>query len=220
MENILATIASVILALGLPAVAYLVGKRSGASASDAESAVLREESKNLEDKLIEVLSEQGKFASKGQIQSLISQTETFMASVRDQQSLVSSLSERLDSARKDVQERERQQQEIRAMREEDEAIIIQVTSNYNQFSHESVTLEHTLAESLKTLDAMSSEIKLSPDQQAVIQELSNALTSASSQLRDVIVDYQNAHERLENLRSQHKDLENEYTKLVEQQLGG
>jgi predicted nucleic acid-binding Zn-ribbon protein len=106
------------------------------------------------------------------------------------------------------------------MRDEDEKVIVQLTSNYTQFSHESVTLEHTLAESLKTLDAMSSEIKMTPDQQAVIQELSNALTSASAQLRDVIVDYQNAHERLESLRLQHRDLENEYTKLVEQQLAG
>jgi chromosome segregation ATPase len=220
METILATIASVLLAIGLPLLAYLIGRRAGASASDVESAALRDESQALENQLIEVLSEQGRFASKGQIQSLISQTETFLASIRDHKGLMNTLSERLDKARKDVQEREGQQQEIRAMREEDEEIIIQVTSNYNQFSHESVTLEHTLAESLKTLDAMSSEIKMSPDQQAVIQELSNALTSASSQLRDVIVDYQNAHERLENLRSQHRDLENEYTKLVEQQLGG
>jgi archaellum component FlaC len=67
---------------------------------------------------------------------------------------------------------------------------------------------------------MTSELQMTPDQQAVFSELSNALTSASAQLRDVIVDYQNAYERLESLRSQHKDLESEYSKLVEQQLGG
>jgi hypothetical protein len=67
---------------------------------------------------------------------------------------------------------------------------------------------------------MSSEIKMTPDQQAVFSELSNALTQASSQLRDVIIDYQNAHERLSNLSSRFGDLEKEYTKLVDQQLAG
>jgi chromosome segregation ATPase len=185
-----------------------------------ESSALREEAQSLETQLIEVLSEQQKFASKGQIQSLISQRQNFLSSAQEQRALLTSMVERLDKARADVQRREAEQQEIRAMRDEDEKVIVQLTSNYTQFSHESVTLEHTLAESLKTLDAMSSEIKMTPDQQAVIQELSNALTSASAQLRDVIVDYQNAHERLESLRLQHRDLENEYTKLVEQQLAG
>jgi sensor domain CHASE-containing protein len=148
------------------------------------------------------------------------QTESFLTTIAEQRSLLETISQRLEKARIDVEERELAQQEARAMREEDEIIIAQVTNNYSQFSTESVTLEHTLAESLKTLDAMTSELQMTPDQQAVFSELSNALTSASAQLRDVIVDYQNAHERLENLRSQHKDLEAEYSKLVEQQLGG
>ena len=220
MENILITVLTLLIAIGLPLAAYLAGKRAGALASDTESAALRDEAQTLETQLIEVMSEQRKFASKGQIQSLISQAKTFTSSTQDQKAILSSLVERLDKARENVQQREAEQQEIRVMKEEDEKIIVQLTSNYAQFSNESVTLEHTLAESLKTLDAMSSEIKMTPDQQAVIQELSNALTSASAQLRDVIVDYQNAHERLESLRLQHRDLENEYTKLVEQQLAG
>jgi septation ring formation regulator EzrA len=148
------------------------------------------------------------------------QTESFLTTIAEQRSLLETISQRLEKARIDVEERELAQQEARAMREEDEVIIAQVTNNYSLFSTESVTLEHTLAESLKTLDAMTTELQMTPDQQAVFSELSNALTSASAQLRDVIVDYQNAHERLENLRSQHKDLEAEYSKLVEQQLGG
>jgi predicted nucleic acid-binding Zn-ribbon protein len=59
---------------------------------------------------------------------------------------------------------------------------------------------------------------MNADQQAVFQELSNSLTSASAQLRDVIIDYQNANERLANLNSRFVDLEREYSKLVEQQL--
>jgi septation ring formation regulator EzrA len=214
------TLISALIAVGIPIAAYILGKKMAPGASNEEMANLREQSRELEDKLIEVLSEKDRFASKAQIATLMRQTESFLTTIAEQRSLLETISQRLEKARIDVEERELAQQEARAMREEDEVIIAQVTNNYSLFSTESVTLEHTLAESLKTLDAMTTELQMTPDQQAVFSELSNALTSASAQLRDVIVDYQNAHERLENLRSQHKDLEAEYSKLVEQQLGG
>lgn len=219
METTLTVIAT-LLATAVPVVGYVVGKKTAPGASNEEMANLREQSAQLEEKLIEVLSDKDRFASKAQISSLTRQTESFLTTIAEQRSLLETISQRLEKSRIAVEERELAQQEARAMREEDEVVIAQVTSNYTHFSTESVTLEHTLAESLKTLDVMTSELQMTPDQQAVFSELSNALTSASAQLRDVIVDYQNAHERLENLRSQHKDLEAEYSKLVEQQLGG
>ncbi len=219
MDTTQITIAT-LLAVGLPTAAYVLGKKMAPGASNEAMGNLREQSRELEEKLIEVLSEKDRFASKAQIATLIRQTESFLATISEQRNLLSTIAQRLEKARIDVEERELGQQEARAMREEDEAVIVQVTTNYAQFSTESVTLEHTLAESLKTLDVMTGELQMTTDQQAVFSELSNALTSASAQLRDVIVDYQNAHERLENLRSQHKDLEAEYSKLVEQQLGG
>jgi predicted nucleic acid-binding Zn-ribbon protein len=63
------------------------------------------------------------------------------------------------------------------------------------------------------------EMPMTADQKAVFQALSDTLSSASSRLRDLIIDYQGLNERLDNLKGQHADLENEYTKLVEQQLG-
>jgi|GEM_PF-848349 len=220
MVEIICVILGIACAVGLPFGAYLVGRRSSVVAGDVEMGRLREESRQVEDQLIKVLSVQEKLASKGQIETLIKQTESFSKALNDQRILLGSITERLDKARASVEERELQQQEIRAMKQEEEEIILQVIANYHQFSTESVALERTLAESLKTIDAMSSEIKLTPDQQAVLQELANALTSASSHLRDVIIDYQNSHERLESIRSQHRHLENEYTKLIEQQLSG
>jgi hypothetical protein len=65
---------------------------------------------------------------------------------------------------------------------------------------------------------MSSEVALSEDQRAILETLAGALTNASTQLRDVIVAHQGVYERLEALRSQYKDLEAEYIKLVELQL--
>jgi chromosome segregation ATPase len=139
--------------------------------------------------------------------------------VSEQRAALKDVSDRIQSVRADVERREAEQQELRALKAEDEEAIAQVIAAYNEFSTESVALEQKLAESLRSLDAMSGEIKMNADQRAVFAELSNALTSASAQLRDVIIDYQNANERLEGLRVRFADLEKEYSRLVEQQLG-
>jgi chromosome segregation ATPase len=210
---------SLACALALPAAAFALGKRTGFKASDQEMAVLRDEARSLEESLIEALGDNDRFASKGQIQHLTKQTEEFLDASAKQQEILSELTERIDSIRSDVQRREAEQQELRALKAEDEAKIAQVLASYNESSTESVALEQRLAESLRSLDTMSGEIKMSADQRAVFQELSNAMTSASAQLRDVIVDYQNANERLEGLKTRFSDLEKEYSRLVEQQLG-
>jgi chromosome segregation ATPase len=213
-------VVTVLICAVVPFIAYVLGKRAGFNASDEEMANLREESRNLENSLVETLSDHHKFASKGQISGLASKAEEFLKAVSQQRELVDSVTEKLERTRIEVERRENEQQELRAVKEEDEVAIAQVFSAYNEFSTESLNLEQKLAESLKTLDAMSSEIKMTPDQKSVFQELSNALTATSAQLRDVIIDYQNANERLTTLRDRFADLEREYTKLVEKQLAG
>jgi gas vesicle protein len=218
--NYIILIVAALLAIIGPLVGYILGKRLGFQASDEEAAQLREESAQLEAKLVETLSNVDNFASKAQIAFIKTQSEAFQQAIREQQSTLSALVERVDKARVDVQARENELQELRAMSEEDQVAIIQSLASHNDSSAESLSLEQKLAESLRTVDAMASEIQMTTDQQAVFSELSNALTQASAQLRDVIIDYQCANERLTNLHSRFTDLENEYSKLVEEQLAG
>jgi hypothetical protein len=218
--NYLIIAASVISTAVAAAGALIFGRRLGARASDEDIANIIEESTLLDAKLVETLADVDKFASKAQLSFLAEQSAKLKQAAIEQQDQLSKIAERVDKTRADVQVRELEQQELRALKEDDETAIHHALNRYNEFSAESLSLEQKLAESLRTLDAMSSEIKMTPDQQAVFSELSNALTQASSQLRDVIIDYQNAHERLSNLNSRFGDLEKEYTKLVEQQLAG
>lgn len=126
---------------------------------------------------------------------------------------------KLDKAQRDVEERETKHQEIKTAREEDEAKLAELIAQYDEKSGEAIALEHKLAASLKNLDVIMAEASTTPEVKAVFQDLSAALTSAGSQLRDLITEYNQLNERLQMLRSQHDDLEEEYTKLVEQQLG-
>jgi DNA repair exonuclease SbcCD ATPase subunit len=214
----LALAITIIASLAAAAVAYVLGKRSGFQASDEEITRLSEEARALESQLVETLSDNDRLASKGQTESLINQTRGFLEALAQQRQQLETITKKLDTIRADVEHREQEQHELRALKDEDEAAIQTTLSSYTQSSEESVALEQKLAESLRSLDAMSGEVRMTADQQAVFQELSNALTQASSQLRDVIIDYQAANERLSGLRARFGDLEKEYTKLIEQQL--
>jgi chromosome segregation ATPase len=210
---------SVILAVAAAAGALMLSKKISKGASDEAIAELRSEAEALEGQMITLLSDINQQASKGQIQTLVVQTERFISALKEQQQKLHDAEARLTKAQQDVISRELSQQEIKTVRQEDERQLVEVMSNYQDFSSQSVALEHKLAQTLRSLDAMIAENPLNADQRALFQELTNALTNASAQLRDVIVDYQAVYERLDALRTQYADLEKEYTKLVDLQLG-
>lgn len=218
MQTVLIVL-SIILAAAATAGAIILNKRMSRGASDEAIAGLRSEAEALEGQMINLLSDINQQASKGQIQTLVAQTEKFIVALKEQHEKLQETEARLAKAQQEVIGRELSQQEIKTARQEDEQKLVEVMSNYQDFSSQSVALEHKLAQTLRSLDAMIAENPLNADQRALFQELSNALTTASAQLRDVIVDYQAVFERLEALRGQYADLEKEYTKLVDLQLG-
>lgn len=218
MQNVV-IILCVVAAMGAALAAFALSKKLSKGASDEAIADLRAESEKLESEMISLLSDVNNFASKGQIQTIIAQTQRFIKALEEQRDKLQQTEARLKKAQENVIGRELSQQEIKTSRQEDEKKLVEVMANYQDFSSQSVTLEHKLAQSLRQLDAMIVETPMTADQRALFQELSNALTAASAQLRDVIVDYQAVYERLDALRNQYADLENEYTKLVDLQLG-
>ncbi len=218
MQNIVIVLCGLV-AVGAVVAAVILNRKLSKVASDEAIADLRAESEKLESEMISLLSDINRFASKGQVQTLIAQTQRFIKALEEQRDKLQQTEVRLKKAQEEVIGRELSQQEIKTARQEDEKKLVEVMSNYQDFSSQSVTLEHKLAQSLRQLDAMIVENPMTADQRALFQELSNALTAASAQLRDVIVDYQAVYERLDALRNQYADLEKEYTKLVDLQLG-
>jgi DNA repair exonuclease SbcCD ATPase subunit len=218
--NIIIYIIAFAVTITLPLVGYIAGRRLGFQADDVEAASIREESKELEERLISTLGDSERLASKAQTEFLAQHCILLTAEIAEQQERFKTISEQVDRTRIDVEAREADQRNLRAMNEEDEAAINLTLNRYNEFSTESISLEQKLAESLRILDTMSTEVHMSPDQQAAFSELSNSLTQTSAQLRDVIIDYQGANERLKTISARFTDLENEYSRLVEQQLAG
>lgn len=216
--NDLLLIPALIISVSFPLAGILLGKRLSGGESDEEIASLREESRVLESKIIDLLAGEEELISREQLATLKGKATEYRAAIESQRASRLELEQRLTSAHADVIAREAAHQEMKAEKQDDEVALQSVMSNYSEISTESVSLERRLADSLKTIDKMSTEIAMTEDQRAVFEALSSALTNASAQLRDVIVAHQNVYERLEALRSQYTDLEAEYIKLVELQL--
>ena len=197
-----------------------VGKKRGSHATDESIATLREEAHELENTLVKTLADAKNYTSAKQLANLSESIDNLAANTVTMKEQYLALQQKITEAHKAVLTREEEHQALRSVTQEDRALVTTALSRFNEASSECMSLENRLADSLQTLDAMYSEISMTEPQKAMFEELSNALTSASSQLRDVIVDYESAHERLSTLQSRFVELENEYSSLVEKQLLG
>jgi chromosome segregation ATPase len=172
------------------------------------------------DKAIEeLIRNPEEFASVGELDYVNGQLEEARKSIEHEKQHLREVEEKLEICQKDVEAKESQQQEMKSAKEEDERKLAELLENYEQISSESILLEQNLANSLKDLDNLMEELELTAQQKAILQNLSDALTSAGGRLRELLGEYDSINERLTNLRSQHDDLEGEYTKLVERHLG-
>lgn len=200
------------------AVAFILSRKL-ASVSGSETAELQSEIDNKSARLEELASKAKNYASKKQLNSLeqlLKQEEINLAGEKDR---LKEVETRLEDAQKMVEGKESEQQELKTAHSEDEKKLQELLSAYEQISSESMSLEKKLAASLKNLEAIIAEAVLNEDQKAILTNMLNTLTEGSSRLRELITEYQAVNERLTTLNQQHKDLEDEYTKLVEQQLG-
>jgi DNA repair exonuclease SbcCD ATPase subunit len=218
MENVYIAL-SVILSIGALFGSIFAAKKLAGGITKEAVMDLRAQAESLESEFSTLLSEEKPLISRAQLDALVSETADFQRGLESQRTLMNELDGRLSETQKSVEVKEREQQEMKSAKEEDEKAVNDLMARYDEYSTQAVALEHKLGESLKSLDAMIADTPMTADQKVVFQELSQALSTASSRLRDLIVDYQSLNERLTNLKGQHADLESEYTKLVEQQLG-
>lgn len=188
---------------------------SGSSERDKFVAEITE----IETKLEDLAQYKDSYVSKKQLDSISAILETSKTDLQKEKSNLQNIEQKLDQAQKTVEVKESHQQELKSAKEEDEAKVEELLAKYSDISTESITLEQKLAASLKNLDVIMAESKLTPVQQSFLNDLSNAMISAGGRLRDLITEAQLVNERLEALKLQHQDLEEEYTKLVEKQLG-
>jgi chromosome segregation ATPase len=199
--------------------AFFFIQRSLGSSVGAEKETLIESLKEMDQDLVKLAKHTGSFASRAQFDTLVDMVEQAQTNLEKEKASLKEIESRLDVSQKDVEQKEFQQQELKSAKEEDELKLQQLLESYENVSSESISLEQQLAESLKNLDTILGEINITDEQRAVFEDLNSQLSTSGGLLRELITEYNSVNERLNLLREQHEDLEDEYTRLVEQQLG-
>lgn len=210
---------AILISIGVIAGGVFHLKKSLTSSIGAERETLLSELASIEEELGHLAKFEQSYAAKGQFDTLIQMVDEAKGNLESAKANLVSIEGKLDSCQKSVEEKEAQQQELKSAKEEDERAVQELLGEFNAMSDEALALEQRLANSLKNLDTMISELELTADQKQVLEDLSEQVTQASSLFRELVTEYNDMHERLEMLQTQHVDLEDEYTKLVEQQLG-
>jgi hypothetical protein len=219
MGLIILTIVMALLSCGAIIGAYIVFFRRGNSRTQLALNDSLGQITLADNQLAELLKSKDSFIGPGQFDSIAKQQGEIQATLEAERASLKQIEERLDTAQKLVEKKEAEQQEIKNAKEEDLIKLEELLVNYGDVSRESHELEQRLASSLKSLDKILSEVELSQSQREMLISLQQAVELAGSRLRDLLTEYETVHERLTMLKQQHADLEEEYTRLVELQLG-
>lgn len=214
-----ALILGLIVTIALLGAGFVYIKKNAGSGGDQQKEELIKTIKAVDDQLENLAKQSANKASRAQLSSVEQLLSKVQSDLESERANLKVIEEKLAVAQKNVEAKEFQQQELKAAKEDDESKLTEVMEAYADLSRESIELENRVAQSMKNLDKLMSEVNVNDEQKAALENLSETLTSAGSLLRELITEYQTLNERLKLLKSQHSDLEEEYTRLVEQQLG-
>lgn len=219
-ESFIPTLVITAISIGLIAAGFLFFRRQVSHSLGAEKDELKTAIDKINLQLDELRSYSDYYTSKQQLDNAQSRQSSIRSEIEKAKGILKDTESKLDKAQKDVDDKEAKQNEVKSAKEGEQTRLEELKAGFETASGESIELERKLAQSLKELDEIIGNLDLTQAQKEILNSLSQALTSAGGRLRDIISEHQTVAERLESLKEQHGDLEDEYTKLVEQQLGG
>lgn len=171
------------------------------------------------DEDLNVLSKQSEqLISKKQLEGIREKRAKLADQVTEARALLIDLEAKLKTTQDSVKEKEEKQQALKASKLEEESKLADIVASYEVLSGESVKLEKKLAESMQQLDSLENEVQMTEKQKDALHKLSSVLSGAGERMRELITEYEAVHQKVVELQKQYVDLEDEYKRLVEQQI--
>ena len=211
---IVAGVSAGIIFLSVPII-----KRLSTGGSSGAKEHMLEEIEALNVQIEKALAATANFLSAGQAKAIGDQLKEVQTQLDAQKKLLADVEKKLGDAQKAIEEKEAYHQNMKTARADDQEKLTNILARFEDIAAESISLEQKIAQSMKSLDQMMVELSLTKDQIVIFQDLQAALTDSSAQLRELYIEYDNLKKRIDTITTQLDDLEGEYTKLVEQQLG-
>ena len=126
----------------------------------------------------------------------------------------------LEGAQKEVEQKELEQQDFKISQKDEEQRTENLRIQFEKIQQETIQLEQNLSESLQDLQNIINELEEGSKVRMALEELSRSLEEAMQLLRELYLEYKVVNERVQMITRQQGELEEEYTRLVEQQLAG
>ncbi|RME61869.1 MAG: hypothetical protein D6780_00835 [Candidatus Dadabacteria bacterium] len=213
-------IIAIILAAGLSYFGYTFVRKQGVSSGEQERQELIDKITALDNRLRELIQYKDSYLSKEQFLFLSEKAKALTEQLELEKKKLKELEEKLAKAQKSVEEKEAEQQELKTISPELEIKVEEWLTKTKNRSSELESFEQEVARVMGEFDKVKGEAGSVGDAEAVFETISETLSQAGELMRNLIIEYQSLRERLELLVEQQKDLEEEYTNLVEKHLGG
>jgi Skp family chaperone for outer membrane proteins len=157
--------------------------------------------------------------SKSILATLLAQRDQHETNLNDQRNNFKGIEEKLDKAQKAIEQKEAKHQEVKTASLEDDLKLAQLQTECESILAEMSDMERSIANKMKQLDDMLSEVELTKGQRDYLTTLSDALSQAGESIRTFTLEYQGVKERILEMQQNLTDLEMEYIRLVETNLG-
>jgi chromosome segregation ATPase len=192
--------------------------------SGDSSTVLREQ-KSLESNLLKVhqktidsIIDPKEFVSRAQYEFVMEGFTKITEAVKIERQSLHKIEEDLETIRAEVESREVKIQELKGAKEEEAKLLLQISQEFDLLNQEAENLQSSLKESFDAIKKMETDVELTKEQTQQVQEFQQVVSNAVDRLQELTVEGQEVERRLKVLSQQYSNLEEEYTKLVEQQF--
>jgi chromosome segregation ATPase len=217
MDMISFIILSIISAATIIGFIFLIKSKTN-SGIGQERKELKQTLAQLDEDLNVLGKQSNQLISKKQLEGIREKRAKLAEQVTEARALLIDLEAKLKSTQDSVKEKEEKQQALKAAKIEEENKLADVVASYEVLSGESVKLEKNLAESMRQLDSLENEVQMTDKQKDALHKLSAVLSGAGERMRELITEYEAVHQKVVELQKQYVDLEDEYKRLVEQQI--
>lgn len=182
-------------------------------------AALESEIASLGRRIEDALSYCDKMISLDEIMQKEQQITKLKADLQEEQEKLEKLDKQVENMQKAVEGEEAAHNSLKKGREEATTLAEELRSSQDQLRNEQKRLQTELEHSISELNVLNNEVELTAEQQAAFDQVYTTLQNAQDQVQMLSDVYAQAYSRFNNLESQYAELEREFTKLVEKELG-
>jgi len=221
MNFILAIVFPIITAGVLSGVLVLMARKVKTGSEEEVPrglAKIQEEVQQVEEKLTSLVIDPNEHVSRAQFEYASESLGRLQSAISAARSELKTVEADLDTTQTEVEEREIKIQSLKGSKEEEAKLLLQIGQEFQLLNQEAENLQTNLSDSLENIKKLEGELTLTQEQSDQLAEFQKLVTNTVSRLKELAVEGQEVERRLKVLSQQYRSLEEEYTKLVEQQF--